>query len=125
MEHAVLLVEDDSVLAETTRALLEWEGYRVRIACNGKEALEAMRERKPCIVLLDLMMPIMSGWEFLDQLRQDPQVGQVPVVVISAVADKAPEGVVAVLRKPFEMSALLQLVETHCPLTWSEKRRRG
>jgi CheY-like chemotaxis protein len=114
MNQPVLLVEDDQVLAETTRALLEWEGYRVRLASNGREALESIRGHRPCIVLLDLMMPIMSGWELLTELRRDPETGDLPVVVVSAVADRAPAGATAILHKPFEMEALLELIKQYC-----------
>ena len=125
MDHAVLVVEDDRVLAETTRALLEWEGYRVRLASNGREALSEIRVKRPCIVLLDLMMPVMSGWDFMGELLRDPAVRDLPVIIVSAVAENAPSGATAVLKKPFEMAHLLSILEQHCPLTWSDKGRRS
>ena len=125
MDHAVLVVEDDRVLAETTRALLEWEGYRVRLASNGQEGLAQIRVRRPCIVLLDLMMPVMSGWDFMGALQADPAVRDLPVIIVSANAESAPRGATAVLKKPFEMAHLLEILEQHCPLTWTDKGRRS
>lgn len=125
MDNAVLVVEDDRILAETTRALLEWEGYRVRIARNGQEGLVEVRCRRPCVVLLDLMMPVMTGWDFITELNADPSFRDLPVIIVSAVADQAPPGAAEVLAKPYEMSRLLELVGRHCPLTWFEKGRRS
>ena len=125
MDNAVLVVEDDRILAETTRALLEWEGYRVRIARNGQEGLVEVRCRRPCVVLLDLMMPVMTGWDFITELQADPSFRDLPVIIVSAVADQAPPGAAAVLAKPYEMSRLLELVGRHCRLTWFEKGRRS
>jgi CheY-like chemotaxis protein len=117
MDCSVLVVEDDRVLAETTRALLEWEGYQVRVALSGREALRDLRTRPPpCVVLLDLMMPDMNGWELMGALSRDPSVPDVPVVVVSAVTEHAPQGAAAVLRKPYEVDRLLEIVERLCGL---------
>src|SRR5919206_1695644 len=80
----VLVVEDDFAIRETLRELLEDEGYRVAWAANGKEALARLHERAPRVILLDLMMPVMDGWEFRVAQQRDPALASIPVVVISA-----------------------------------------
>ena len=107
----VLVVEDDFAIRETLRELLEDEGYDVSWASNGQEALHVLSRRAPRVILLDLMMPVMDGWEFRHAQRQDPALASIPVVVISA--DHALEHKVAAmavdgwLAKPFELDALL------------------
>ena len=121
MEHGaaspgplVLLVDDDDDIRETLRYLLEDEGFQVREARNGLEGLGAMRiQPPPDIVVLDLMMPVMSGWEFRDRQRGDPRLAAIPVIVMSAIARSAPPGrlealgAVEVLAKPLDLDHLL------------------
>jgi len=87
--HHIVVIEDDEDLRETLRELLEMEGFQVSTACNGLEGLRLIeRSSRPCLILLDLMMPVMDGWEFLDTLRQNAaQLAQAPVAVVSAAAD--------------------------------------
>jgi CheY-like chemotaxis protein len=107
----VLVVEDDFAIRETLRELLEDEGYDVSWASNGREALELLAHRAPRVILLDLMMPVMDGWEFRVAQQKDPALARIPVVVISA--DHALDQKVAALAvdgwlaKPFELDALL------------------
>src|SRR5580704_1142451 len=101
MIHTVLVVEDEEELRELIRDALEEEGYVVIVACGGQEALDAMtRADHVCVVLLDLLMPGMNGWEFLDAMRHLPAVAGVPVVVHTSVPSRAPQGVARVLQKP-------------------------
>ncbi len=111
----IVLVEDDEGIRETMAALLEDEGFVVLQAANGEEGLERMRAAgDPCLVLLDLWMPVMNGWQMLAELRRDPALARVPVVVISAAGDlPAPDGAAAFLRKPIRLETLLESVETH------------
>lgn len=108
---AVLVVEDEQDIRETLRDILEMEGYRVRCACNGKEALDALAEMpRPLLILLDLMMPVMSGYELLQALRANDDLASIPVTVVSAVGDRLAEGT-AVLRKPVDLETLLHAVD--------------
>jgi CheY-like chemotaxis protein len=110
-----MVVEDDADTRELIVELLHDDGYAVVSAGNGREALDASRglAGAPSIILLDLMMPIMNGWEFLDERRHDPSLAGVPVLVLSADPTRqlaAQQGVAAVIAKPFDLTRLLRLV---------------
>ncbi len=114
----VLVVEDDCGIREALRDLLESEGLRVTGAVNGEDALAKLRGRAPDLILLDLMMPVMNGWEFRIAQRRDPAIAGIPVVVLSAqnglgreVRDMSVDGWLA---KPFEIDALLAAVHRYC-----------
>jgi CheY-like chemotaxis protein len=107
----VLIVEDAPDLREFYGILLREEGFEVAAACNGAEALERLAW-DPDVILLDLMMPVMDGYEFYDRLRALP--GEKPaVIVISAVAPRraALPGVHAIVPKPFDFTQLVHRVE--------------
>lgn len=96
---------------------LELEGHKVITTSNGREALEVLRRGvTPCVVLLDLMMPVMNGWEFTAALRADPKFKDLPVVVISAAGVEIPAatGAVAYLTKPIDIEKLLNVVGFLC-----------
>ena len=113
-----MVVEDDYAIRETLRELLEEEGYRVTQASNGAEALARLRSmRAPRLILLDLMMPVMDGWEFRSAIRRDEKLASIPVIVLSAdhgldqkVSGLAVQGY---LSKPFELDDLLKEVERY------------
>jgi CheY-like chemotaxis protein len=82
----VLIIEDEQDLRETTAELLDLAGYRVDCAANGEEALTHLRKGPlPRLILLDLMMPVMNGWQFRQQQLRDPVLAPIPVVVVSAL----------------------------------------
>lgn len=111
----VLIVEDDVDLLDCLREELEYAGYRVLIARNGLEGLEQLESAgRPSVILLDLMMPIMNGYQFLSVLR-DREL-DIPVVVTSAHLETvaAPEGVSEILPKPFSAKALLAVISRYC-----------
>ncbi len=117
--RCILVVEDDDAIRETIAELLEEEGYVVSRAANGAEALDCLhRDGAAALILLDLMMPTMNGWEFRAQQRSEPALAGIPVVVLSA--DNALEqkarslGVDAWLAKPFEVERLLETVDRLC-----------
>jgi CheY-like chemotaxis protein len=114
----VLVAEDDHEIREALEALLGEVGYRVLTAADGRQALEVLRKHAgssefPAVLLLDLMMPVMNGWEVLVELRKDPALATLPVVIVSAFAEQAPRehGVRAVLRKPVQVDQLLKTLE--------------
>ena len=112
----VLVVDDDLSIRESLREMLAGEGYAVDVAENGAEALFRIRRRgRPDVVLLDLMMSVMDGWQFLEAVRRDDDLNGVLVVVISATPEQAPrERVFDVVAKPFTYDRLLSVVERAC-----------
>jgi len=108
---AVLVVEDETDIRETLRDILEMEGYRVRCAANGREALDALAEMRPGLILLDLMMPVMSGYELLQELGASDELSTIPVTVVSAVSDRAKVRCASVLKKPVDIETLLHAVD--------------
>ena len=113
----VLIVEDDADLREMMAQLLSLEGFRATAVANGREALEYLHEADvPQVILLDLMMPVMDGWEFRRKQQADPALASVPVIVLSAL-DLARAGnldATAFLKKPLDFDHLLALVREHC-----------
>jgi len=110
----ILLVEDDAPLRETLTEILGEEGYEVASAANGAEALALLEAADaPSLILLDLMMPVMNGWELHLALRADPRLAEIPVVVLSAragVSGGALPDAAAFLAKPFDAARLLDTV---------------
>jgi CheY-like chemotaxis protein len=116
---SILVVEDDADLCETLALLLEDLGYAVARAVNGQEALSQLRSAPlPGLILLDLVMPIMNGWVFRDEQRQDPALAAVPLVVMSVVGDIQRQavalGAVACLGKPVDLNDLVALAAYYC-----------
>ncbi len=114
----VLVVEDDANTREAMRSLLELNGYAVVTAADGSEALQRLRAGlKPCLILLDLMMPGMDGFEFVNEKRQDPRLAAMPVVIYSGHSDArssaARLGADGYFQKPVEVERLLTLVATY------------
>jgi len=114
----VLVVEDDADAREAMKSVLELHGYPVVTTADGSEALYRLRNGlKPCLILLDLMMPGMDGFEFIDQKRQDPRISTIPVVIYSGHHDAKSNaerlGAQGYFQKPVEVESLLNLVETY------------
>jgi CheY-like chemotaxis protein len=105
---SVLVVDDDEAIRQVISEVLRDEGYHVVCAENGVQALrEIHKDRQPDLVLLDLMMPVMSGWEVLEQMQTDASMSTIPVVIVSAMT--AP-GVCDHLSKPVDLERLLAVV---------------
>lgn len=111
----ILLVEDEVDSREALRDLLELEGYRVRTATNGREALDAMSALGDdlCMVLLDLFMPVMDGWQVIDELRATGKLDSTQIVIITSAAYRAPAGI-PVFEKPLDMDKVMNAVATLC-----------
>jgi CheY-like chemotaxis protein len=118
----VLVVEDDRDVRDSLSELLELEGYRAVAAGSGVEALDLLKRAvlKPCLILLDWLMPGMSGHGFLEAARRSPKLASVPVIVLSGATagDEAEEaaraGASSYLTKPLEVESLLRAIRKHC-----------
>jgi CheY-like chemotaxis protein len=105
----VLLVEDDLDIRDVLQDVLEGDGYDVVPAANGKQALDFLTLNDPPgadLVILDLMMPMISGWDVLERMAKSPKLSSIPVIVVSAVARDKPPRAYTFLRKPFTLEAL-------------------
>ena len=119
----VLLVEDDYDVRDTLQDLLESEGFDVIPAANGKQAIDFLRYAKPggdFVVVLDLMMPMVSGWEVLDLLTKDSRLSRIPVIVLSALATERPPRAQEFVRKPFTMQTLVTSIRNWFPASGSD-----
>jgi CheY-like chemotaxis protein len=118
----VLIVDDDADLRDALRATLEDGGYDVVVAKNGQEAIERFHAgAPPCVIVLDMLMPVMSGTEFLAERQKDPQLAKTPVVVVTATEVRSAAGEEAVMRKPVDLTLLLRRIESAC----GSSRRAG
>ena len=113
----VLLVEDNDDVRDMMSVALQLAGIAVLTARHGREALDILDSSDPpCLILLDLMMPVMDGWQFRDALNSDPRRARIPVVVVSAMAEDlaAGLGATAFLPKPVDIDQMLDVVCEHC-----------
>jgi CheY-like chemotaxis protein len=118
-QRLLLVVDDDAGIRESLADLLNDEGYTVMTAVNGQDALTRLRasDSLPCVILLDLMMPVMSGPEFYTEMRNDPALADIPVVVISADGSariKVQSMGGEFIPKPVRIETVLNAVESHC-----------
>jgi CheY-like chemotaxis protein len=109
----VLIIEDDRDTREMFTVALELEGHEVASATNGAEGLTAALEARPDVIVLDLMMPVMNGWQFRAEQRQQPSIADVPVVVVSAFGQSPELDVAECLSKPCDVDAILGAVLRH------------
>jgi DNA-binding response OmpR family regulator len=110
---SVLVVDDEVDIREAVAELLAEEGYEVLDAGDGAEALRKARAFHPSVVLLDLMMPGMNGWEFCARRKGDPELESIPIIVLSALGRVQGIDAVDYLQKPFELEDLLSAVRAH------------
>jgi CheY-like chemotaxis protein len=110
---AVLVVDDEMDIREAVAEVLAAEGYEVYAAGDGAEALRKARSVHPSLVLLDLMMPGMNGWEFRAAQANDPELRQIPVVVLSALGRVSGLDAEGFIQKPFDLDELLSAVKQH------------
>ncbi|HEY4055934.1 MAG TPA: response regulator [Kofleriaceae bacterium] len=108
----ILVVEDDEDVRDMLALTLQGRHFPVVLAKNGADALNVLANRRPCLVMLDLVMPGIDGHEVLARMKAHGYDS--PVVVISALDREQPEGTVATLRKPFENPVLLELATRYC-----------
>jgi CheY-like chemotaxis protein len=119
-QRLVVVVDDDDGIRESLADLLDEEGYRALTAVDGSDALTKLRQldhNRPCLILLDLMMPVMSGLQFFAEQQRDPELASIPVVVISAdgnLHNKAKQFGGEFLCKPMCVDQVLAIVQRHC-----------
>lgn len=108
----VLVVDDDRGVRESLVQLFRDEGYDVHAAANGREALDCMQRVRPAIVILDLMMPVMTGWELYARMKSDPALASIPICILSASISPVPSAE-CVLNKPIAAPRLLEAVHRY------------
>ena len=113
----VLMVDDEANARKIAKLILEREGYRTLTASNGEEGLVLAKVEQPDVILLDIMMPKMSGYDMLKRLREDQDTLQIPVIMVTArgtehdIATSFKLGAIFHLQKPYEMKDLLQKIQ--------------
>jgi CheY-like chemotaxis protein len=119
VHHSILVVEDDDDLRGLLVQLLSARGFNIEAASDGLQALATLRRGlRPALILLDLMMPRMDGWQFIAEQRGDPQLAHLPVLVMSASGrlPRLPVPAENYLAKPVDLEVLLSAIGRHCPL---------
>jgi CheY-like chemotaxis protein len=113
---SILIIEDDDDVAEAEEFILADAGYKPVRAADGEQGLARLRTMdRPCVVLLDLMMPGMNGWEFLERVGHDNRYAAIPVVVTTSGSAEGLPGARAVMQKPYGEDMLLTTVGRYCP----------
>lgn len=110
----ILIVDDDADIRDSLQDFFEDAGYAVATAADGAEALTRLgAEHPPCVVILDLIMPAVSGNQVYETMRKDPRLAKVPVIVSTSDPSRAPRGV-PIMKKPIDLDRLLHAVRQHC-----------
>lgn len=114
-KSVILVVEDEKESRDSLQELLEFEGYEVKTAINGQEALETLNTSgdQICIMLLDLFMPVMSGWQVIEQLRDQGRLEETQIVIITSAPHIAPAGL-PVFQKPLDLDKVMHAVQRLC-----------
>jgi CheY-like chemotaxis protein len=115
--HTILIVEDERESREFLTEILEFEGFQVAAASNGAEAWEYLHgSHQPCMIVLDMMMPVMDGRQFRKLQLKDEELAKIPTVVVSALSSAATADLAALkaFRKPVDIQALLQVLRANC-----------
>ena len=118
----ILLIDDDPDFVEAVKVIVENGGYDVRVAYDGAEGLEAVAQEKPDLIVLDVMMPVMNGHEACAKLKADPQTAKIPIILLTAVADRVTTSTYThrdmleseaedYMPKPVEPAELLSLIK--------------
>lgn len=113
----ILFIEDNLEIRENTSEILELEGYKMITAVNGRAGFDLAKAHKPDLILCDIMMPEMNGYEVFENLKKTPETSDIPFIFISASAEKSEVqkglnmGAIGYIRKPFTDSELLETIE--------------
>ncbi len=109
-----MVVDDESDIRQVLSDLLTLDGYSVMLAKNGREALDLVADTTPCLILLDLMMPVMDGYQFLEEWDADPRSADVAVIVSTAGQIEKPLRVSGVLPKPLDLEKFESMLGLYC-----------
>jgi CheY-like chemotaxis protein len=111
----VLVVEDDDDIREAIGDILQEQGYEVALAENGEHALQVLAEvNRPCLLLVDLVMPKMDGWQLMKALSKNDRLATIPVIVMSAMPKAEKLDGQRVVKKPIDLDMMLEIVREHC-----------
>jgi len=114
-EPKILVVEDDEDARDAMVALLQLKGYRAVPASNGREALDYLdRAPAPDLIILDLWMPVLDGWQFRSEQMKNPRLADIPVIVVSALGDRAEVDANEIIIKPVDVDRLLVTIGHYC-----------
>lgn len=113
MNGCVMVVDDQEDIRETLREVIEMAGCESLAAANGVEALQLLEQHRPCLIVLDLLMPLMSGEEMLDEMRKQPELAEVTVLISTSAPDLAPAGL-PILPKPIDIARLWDWMRRTC-----------
>ncbi len=114
----ILIVDDELDIVEAVKSILEEERYRVLTCGNGREALQCLRQSKPDLAILDIMMPVMNGYETIKAIRQQPQLEGLPILIMSAIHPSVVTreySWAGFLKKPFSLRELMDQVHRLAP----------
>ena len=118
LDNKILVVEDDADACEALAQLLQDEGYGVASARNGREALEQLKSADlPSVIILDLLMPVMDGWQFREEQKRNAAISSIPVIVLTALRPSPDFDAEAFFHKPVEIPHLLDVVRRCCART--------
>jgi len=112
----ILFVDDEADLVSTVECRLKWSDFDVVTASNGKEGLDKAASEKPNLILLDTAMPVMNGYEMLEHLRKNPQLKDIPVIMLTAmceaqdIAKASSYGIADYITKPFDFTELMEKI---------------
>lgn len=112
-EPCVLVVDDEVDVRETLAEVVEMGGCSAILAANGVEALALLLQRRPCLVILDLLMPVMNGLELIAEIRSRAELSDLPLVISTSAPERAPTGI-AVLKKPLSLEAVWECMRRSC-----------
>jgi len=115
MKKKIMVVDDEEDIVELTKTIFEMDGYKVLTASSGKECLEKLEKQKVDVVVLDIMMPFMSGWDVAAKIKGSPKWNDIPIIFLTAKGDMMSKGVGALaadkyIVKPFDKKTLLDSV---------------
>ncbi len=117
--ETILLIEDDADIRELLAELLQFRGYQVAAVANGREALDRLEaDVLPCLIILDLMLPVISGWEFRRRQLSDPRWSTIPTVLLSSANNLSEQlqrlQAVAFIPKPIDFQLLYETIDRYC-----------
>ena len=110
----IMIVDDEADIRDSLEEYFQYEGYSVTTAADGAQALASLQQGElPCVIILDLLMPVLDGIQMYQTMRADPRLSAVPVIISTSDPRRAPSGVL-IMKKPVNLPSLLRAVEQHC-----------